>query len=213
MMTKRRKVTRASLWTSAISLLLCVAMLAGATFAWFSDTVTSGKNQILAGNLDVELQYSHDMSSWDDVETTTEDLFLTDTLWEPGHAEVVYLKVINAGTLAIDWKLMAYAAAETKGTNMAGNSFSLSNYIKFAVVPVTAAYTTRDAAVNAAQADLTALGEYAEKQDVVKSLAESTYALIAYMPTTTGNEANYKTGTKAPHYRHCYSSGSNSGRV
>ena len=38
---------------SVISMLMCCAMLIGTTFEWFTDTVTSGKNIIKAGNLDV----------------------------------------------------------------------------------------------------------------------------------------------------------------
>ena len=44
-----------SLLMSGLSVLLCVSMLMGSTFAWFTDTVESGINTIVAGNLDVEL--------------------------------------------------------------------------------------------------------------------------------------------------------------
>lgn len=73
---------------SVLSVLLCVAMLIGSTFVWFTDSVTSGKNQIVAGNLDVELEYTTDFNEWKTVEDAT-DLFKKDALWEPGHAEVV----------------------------------------------------------------------------------------------------------------------------
>ena len=52
---KRKNVTRSALLTSVLSLLLCVSMLVGTTFAWFTDTVVSGVNTIASGNLDVEL--------------------------------------------------------------------------------------------------------------------------------------------------------------
>ena len=52
---KRRNATRSALFTSIISLLLCVSMLVGTTFAWFTDEVVTGMNTIAAGNLDVEL--------------------------------------------------------------------------------------------------------------------------------------------------------------
>jgi predicted ribosomally synthesized peptide with SipW-like signal peptide len=176
-------------------------MLAGATFAWFSDTVTSGQNQILAGNLDVELEYSSDFGNkdaWASVKDA-DDLFLKDTLWEPGHAEVVYLKLTNKGSLAVDWKLMTYAYSETTGKNEKNESIKLSNYIKFAVVPVTAAYSTRAKAIAAAgEENLVSLGEYTKSATAVTSETTETYALIAYMPTTVGNEANYKTGTTPP---------------
>ena len=55
-MTKKRSTKRALL-LSALSLLMCVSMLIGSTFAWFTDSVTSGKNKIQSGNLDVELYF------------------------------------------------------------------------------------------------------------------------------------------------------------
>ena len=89
---------------SALSLLLCLSMLVGTTFAWFTDSVSSGKNRITAGNLDVELEYfvkgeTAAEDKWVTVQDAT-DLF-SDKLWEPGHTEVVYLKITNAGSLAM----------------------------------------------------------------------------------------------------------------
>ncbi len=47
------KNTKRALLLSVLSMMLCVAMLIGSTFAWFTDSVTSGKNKIVAGNFDV----------------------------------------------------------------------------------------------------------------------------------------------------------------
>ena len=52
---KRKNLTRNALFSSIIALLLCVSMLVGTTFAWFTDEVQTGMNTIAAGNLDVEL--------------------------------------------------------------------------------------------------------------------------------------------------------------
>ena len=54
-----KKSTKRALLTSALSLLLCVSMLVGTTFAWFTDEVKSGTNIIAAGNLDVELTHTN----------------------------------------------------------------------------------------------------------------------------------------------------------
>ena len=51
------KHTKRALLTSDLAMLVCVALLIGSTFAWFTDNVTSGINRIVAGNLDVELAY------------------------------------------------------------------------------------------------------------------------------------------------------------
>ena len=52
-------------------------------------------------------------NAWKTVEGAT-DLFKQDTLWEPGHAEVVYLRIRNAGTLALKYKFgMQSVSAES----------------------------------------------------------------------------------------------------
>ena len=55
-MTKTKNTKRA-LVASVISLILCFSMLVGTTFAWFTDSVTSANNVIVAGNLDLTLEY------------------------------------------------------------------------------------------------------------------------------------------------------------
>ena len=88
--TKTKKALRGSLF----ALFLCIVLLIGTTFAWFTDSVTSGMNQIKSGNLKVELQYSHDGGTkWKKVTEKTDDIFAKDALWEPGHVEYANLKV------------------------------------------------------------------------------------------------------------------------
>ena len=50
-----RKSTKRALLGSVMAMFLCLAMLVGATFAWFTDTASTGVNKIQAGNLDVQL--------------------------------------------------------------------------------------------------------------------------------------------------------------
>ena len=49
--------SKKALLSSAFALVLSVAMLIGTTFAWFTDTASTGINKIQAGNLDVKLMY------------------------------------------------------------------------------------------------------------------------------------------------------------
>lgn len=56
-MTKAKN-TKKALLLSVLSMMLCLSMLVGSTFAWFTDSVTSGVNKIVAGNLDVEMEYA-----------------------------------------------------------------------------------------------------------------------------------------------------------
>ena len=52
----RKKTTKRSLLASVLALALCVIMLVGTTFAWFTDTASTGVNKIVSGKLDVALE-------------------------------------------------------------------------------------------------------------------------------------------------------------
>lgn len=193
-----KNATKRALLSSALALVVCVSMLIGTTYAWFTDSVTSNNNIITAGNLDVELYWSTDAKVWNTVDAET-NVFATNTYWEPGHTEVVYLKVKNEGSLALKYNLGINVVSETIGTNVAGEAFKLSEYIYFGVkeLDTATAYANRDAARNAiGQGAQIALGY--TKATALESKAETILALVVYMPETVGNEANFKTGTVAP---------------
>ena len=196
------KSTKRALLTSVLALLMCVAMLVGATFAWFTDTASTGVNKIQAGNLDIELAYKNSTTSDEFKEANKETpVFDNNALWEPGHVEYVVLKVSNAGSLALKYKLGINIANEVGSTNVYNNAFKLSNYIRFAVLDGDQSNLGRDnlvatagngAALNAgytAENHLTATGTD-NSQKVV--------TLVVWMPTTVGNEANHLTGKNAP---------------
>ena len=192
------KSTKRALTASMISLLLCIAMLIGTTFAWFTDTVTTGKNKIVAGNLDVELYVKDaDSDSYVAVDETT-SLFDESALWEPGYTQVVYLKVANVGALALKYQLAVNVISEQKGTNVAGEEFSLSDYLVFgqAVNAAEVTYATRQEAW-AAAGNQKGLNDYSDA-GVLLPDAEEYMALVVYMPTDVGNEANYMTETTPP---------------
>ena len=144
-MTNKRGAKKALL-LSALSLLLCCSMLVGTTFAWFTDSVTSTNNIIKAGNLDIELEY-WDGDSWEDVAGRSD--ILTNELWEPGVTEVAYLRLANAGTLALKYQLGINIVSELEGVNVDGDKFMLSDYIQFGVVEHEGVYATREEAVAA----------------------------------------------------------------
>jgi len=103
---KRKNATRHALFTSIVSLLLCVSMLVGTTFAWFTDSVESGYNTIAAGNLDVELNHADKGTSGTLQPVSSSTVLFDDvTLWEPGAALYETLQVMNAGTLALKYNL------------------------------------------------------------------------------------------------------------
>jgi len=191
------KKTKLALLHSIIALLLCVSMLVGTTFAWFTDAVHSGKNQIIAGNLDIELEYLVN-GQWKPVRENT-NVFDENALWEPGHTEVVYLRISNLGSLALKYQLGVNIAEETIGINVNDQPFKLSQYIEFgAIEGVQTAYPNRDAARKAVTAG-TKIAEGYAKVSTMEAGDDADYvALVVYMPESVGNEANYKTGTTPP---------------
>ena len=188
------KNTKRALLTSVLAMAVCLAMLVGSTFAWFTDTATTGINKIQSGNLDVELEYSKDFAEWKKVDNTTK-VFEDSTEWEPGRTEIVYLRVKNAGNLALKYTLGLGNIYESKGKNVAGNFYFLSNFVKMGAVEATAAFENRAAAIGAVEpvADtFKALGEKGVVGATLNSGASKTYAMVVYMPTEVGNEANPK---------------------
>lgn len=112
-----KKVTRRALFTSIMSLILCCAMLMGTTFAWFTDSVTSGNNIIKSGTLDVTMEYSEDATNWKDASTGT---IFNYSHWEPGYTDVKYVKISNVGSLAFKFQLNIIGTAESaSGANLA----------------------------------------------------------------------------------------------
>ena len=132
-----KKATKRALLTSVMALVMCVVMLVGTTFAWFTDTASTGVNKIQAGNLDIKVEYRTTADgNWQLLDNAT-DLFGTaDTRFEPGHTRVVELKITNAGNLALKYKIGMNVVSETAGINKDGNPYKLSNYLKVATSPI-----------------------------------------------------------------------------
>ena len=195
-----RKATKRALLTSITALVMCVVMLAGTTFAWFTDTASTGVNKIQSGNLDVELEYKNsDTTGFTKADKNTK-VFKEGALWEPGHVEYVVLKVSNAGSLALKYKLGINIASETGSTNVYDNTFNLSDYIRFAVLDGDQAGNSvdRDDLVAAAATGSKLIKEGYSKEDNMAAGANKVVTLVVWMPTAVGNEANHKTEVTAP---------------
>ena len=116
-----RKATKRALLTSVMALVMCVVMLVGTTFAWFTDTATANVNKIQAGNLDIQLFYANNAdgvnAEWAELtnNSTTVLKFLQsngttatqqDFYWEPGGTySLPALKVVNKGNLNLKYKI------------------------------------------------------------------------------------------------------------
>ena len=113
-----RKATKRALLTSVMALVMCVVMLVGTTFAWFTDTATANVNKIEAGKLDVEL-LDKDGNS---VEGQTLSFVKAaggagqEILWEPGATyQLPELQIKNAGNLALKYKINVSGAKVAAG--------------------------------------------------------------------------------------------------
>ena len=189
------KTTKRALLSSVIALILCFSMLLGTTFAWFTDSVSSGVNTITAGNLDIELEYSKNGTDWTTVEDAT-NLVDPNALWEPGHTEVVYLRLSNKGTLALKYQFSMNIVGETTATNVGGNPFKLSQYLKYGIVEGNTVYNNRADASQAVLSVAQGLANYSKNGTMVgkndPAYVDQYMALVVYMPEDVGNEANYR---------------------
>ena len=193
-----KKTSRRALLTSVMALVMCLVMLVGTTFAWFTDSVTSGVNTIKSGNLDVELEYEVSKGTFEKVTGET-NVFKTGTLWEPGHVEYAVLRISNVGSLALKYQLGVKVASETTSTSVLGNELKLSNYLKFAVLNGDQCDLDRDTMVATAEtsgAQLLSTG-YAKEDSINAGAEAKLVTLVVWMPTTVGNEANYDKANNA----------------
>jgi predicted ribosomally synthesized peptide with SipW-like signal peptide len=202
-----KRATKRALLTSVMALVMCVVMLVGTTFAWFTDTASTGVNKIQAGNLKMKVTYKNTVDgAFTEVSKET-PVFNNDARWEPGHVEFVVLKVKNIGTLALKYKLGINIASETDSTNVFNKPFKLSNSIRFAVIDGDQSNLGRDKLVAEAGAGTVLNAGYtdedhhlvpAAKADAT-TFSEKTVTLVVWMPKSVGNEANYDAAVaKAP---------------
>ena len=106
-MNNNQKATRRALLTSVMALVMCVVMLVGTTFAWFTDTASTAVNKIQAGNLDVDI-VGEDGKTLDGKTLNFKDANNnTDILWEPGATFFTQgFKIVNKGNLALKYKVV-----------------------------------------------------------------------------------------------------------
>lgn len=176
-----KKSTKRALLLSVLSLLLCVSMLIGSTFAWFTDSVTSGNNIIKSGNLDVQLFHASKNVAEEEVTASTTNMFKDVALWEPGAMVWEKLTVKNNGSLALQYalNLNVLAATEVDG-------HSLTEVLKVAVLD---AEPTRDNIKNAALMDLASFVAKSNRP-LNPAASESFYVAIYWAPTANDNDYN-----------------------
>ena len=106
---KKSKIqVRKALLISALSTVMCLTMLLGTTFAWFTDTASTSVNTVNAGDLKLGLEYAYAAGSstaegsaiWQPVKEISNNTAIlkdvgthgeADKAWEPGMAKYVQL--------------------------------------------------------------------------------------------------------------------------
>ena len=103
------KTTKRALLSSVMAMLLCITMLIGTTFAWFTDSASTAVNKIQAGTLEVQLLAEDGTSlegqtlSWQKAPGHEGEA----VLWEPGCTyNLNQFRIVNKGNLALKYKIV-----------------------------------------------------------------------------------------------------------
>ena len=196
--------TKKALLSSAVALLLCFAMLMGTTFAWFTDSSASGSNVITAGNLDIVVEYTLDGETWKTLDGAN-DLF-SKGLWEPGHTEVVALRIKNNGTLALKYAANMNIVNENVGKTKDGADIVLSDILTVTTVTHQVNQVgdiLLDMVFGGSQNTDTGAAKAFKSGNILASdqelfAGDAHYVIITVdMAETVGNEANHN-GTNIP---------------
>ena len=172
-----KKATKRALLTSVTALVMCVVMLVGTTFAWFTDTASTAVNKIQAGNLKVDIigadSENHvSMLSFTKAGATDAEAG-AEILWEPGCRYLTEgFRIANKGNLALKWK-----AQVNKGATAANEgNFDLLDVINFYLVTKAADGTETE----------TPLDEFTG--NLKKTETSDVYYIKGVMQTTAGND-------------------------
>ena len=118
---KRKNAALKVLLLSAFVTFMCFSMLVGTTYAWLTDSVTSGKNRIVSGSLDIQMNY-YDGTKFVSAEG---DVFENVT-WQPGAETHRLIQIYNNSDMPVKFAFKANVMNEYGSINTEGNSFLLS---------------------------------------------------------------------------------------
>ena len=192
-MTKKYS-TKKALISSILILCMCFSMLVGTTFAWFTDTVTSGNNIIASGNIDVELYHTNSyIANKEKVEGLT-DLFTVKEgesfLWEPGAVVWENFEVANEGSLALKYRLLLQVLDASETAPESGKT--LADVLKVAVIPGGFNGNREDAKQLAYNYSLET---FALQGNIEAGAASDVYGVVIYWePSSYDNEYNVVDG-------------------
>ena len=192
-MNNNQKATKRALLTSVMALVMCVVMLVGTTFAWFTDTASTAVNKIQAGDLDIEL-LMHNGSDYVNISKEKKPIFSNgtsavaqnnnlNTLWEPGKTQVAYLAIKNEGNLALKYKVALNVTNPADGKD-------LYKVMQYAIVPDAQPSNAPTAWTTGKPVDV---GQQPVSGEVSLPVSATHYfALLVHMDELAGN--NYQNG-------------------
>ena len=175
------KFTKRALLSSALAILMCVTMLIGTTFAWFTDTASTGVNKIVSGNLKVDIIGANSDSHIEKLDfTKATGAGGENLLWEPGCRYLTDgFRIANKGNLALKWKAEInkdnITDGKVEGSTIAKDGKSLLDVIDFYVV------TSTDE-----NADAVAIENFTG--NLAKGAKSGVYYIKGVMKTTAGND-------------------------
>ena len=123
---KRKNAALKVLLLSVFVTFMCLSMLVGTTYAWLTDSVTSGRNIIISGTLDVELNYYNDGGQW----VPADNNIFADVDWQPGRIYYRAVQIKNNGDMPIKFAFRANVTDEYGSINTQGEQFYLSDSLK-----------------------------------------------------------------------------------
>lgn len=107
-----------SLCTSLLSTLLSLVMLVGTTFAWFTESITTGVYEIKAGNLSTVTSYCTDLDKldWQLLNESNTTLFGGMTFSATNTTQTAYLRLENKSPNPVKYLISFLCDSETAGT-------------------------------------------------------------------------------------------------
>lgn len=191
----KKTYMKLALLLSLVLMIMWMALGAGASLAWFTDTSEEITNIFHFGDFELEVSHRLEDGSWEPIDGKT-DIFDNEALYEPGFVQVVYLRVENTGDYPFNFSTAVSVTDYTIATNVFGQSFNVQDHLLFGLTTskteadMDASVETRDMAETVATTKL--MKNYSTEVAFLDAGETAYIALVVCMPEEVGNEANYR---------------------
>ncbi len=192
---KKTPYKRIALVLSICFLIAWCLLGTGASLAWFTDTAKEVTNIFHFADFDLEVSHRLTDGTWEKVDSQTK-LFDEEALYEPGHTQVVYLRVENKGEVPFLFDTAVNVNGCIYATNALGQQFMLQEYLRFGITVTDSedamknSIPDRNAAIRIANEPLHnyyETGTFELAPDCMKYVA-----IVVRMPEVVSNIANYR---------------------